>query len=305
MTSTPTAPDQLGGIRGFVRRHPYVTFLLVFNTLGQAVAFVPVVAEKRYGTELDTELVLIVATLLFLLAPALVITRIARGGGALHDLIRAMLRFRTGAAWYLLPLVAVPVLTAVAALPAPPDLTARAALLAYLTVYLPALLLQFGTTNWWEETVWMGFFQGPLQHRFGPLRAALITAPFFGLQHISLAFGGTFAQGVIQFGLILLITVPVRALLGWAYNRTGSLALVGLIHAASNAAGLSLVPHLWHQPGGGGLALLVLGLLVMAATQGRLGWTAFRSHDPGAPGAEADTPRAAAVAGPARPIRED
>jgi hypothetical protein len=32
---------------------------------------------------------------------------------------------------------------------------------AYVTAYLPALLFQFATTNWWEETVWMGFSKHP------------------------------------------------------------------------------------------------------------------------------------------------
>jgi hypothetical protein len=58
----------------FVRRHPLITFLVVFNTFGQAVAFVPVIARSVYGIELDTDLILIVPTLFFLLLPALIIT---------------------------------------------------------------------------------------------------------------------------------------------------------------------------------------------------------------------------------------
>ena len=99
----------------------------------------------------------------------------------------------------------------------------------------------------------------------------LLTTPFFALEHISLVFGGTVGEGLVQFGLILLVTVPTRALLAWVYNRTGSLALAGLVHAASNAAGISLVPQLFHSPGGGGSALLLLGIIVIAATRGRLG----------------------------------
>ena len=30
----------------FIRRHPYLSFLLIFNTVGQAVAFVPVIADE-------------------------------------------------------------------------------------------------------------------------------------------------------------------------------------------------------------------------------------------------------------------
>jgi hypothetical protein len=47
--------------------------------LGQALAFVPVIARSIYGIALDREIILIVAAVLFLLLPTLVITRIARG----------------------------------------------------------------------------------------------------------------------------------------------------------------------------------------------------------------------------------
>jgi len=270
MTTTLPEADRERRLRGFVRRHPYLAFLLTFNTLGQAVAFVPVVMSRVYGRELDLDLFLIIPTLVFLLLPALVITRIARGREGLRELVRSMFRFRVRAWWYLLPLVAVPALTLLAALPAP-NLTVMKVLLAYLTAYLPALLFQFLTTNWWEETVWMGFFQAPLQRRFGPWRAVLLTAPFFALEHISLVFGGTLSQGLIQFGLLVVVIIPTRALLAWIYNRTSSIALAGLVHAASNAAGLALVPELTSQPGGGGTALLLLGVIVIAATRGRLG----------------------------------
>jgi len=268
-TMVDAGPDH--GVHRFIRRHPYLSFLLIFNTVGQAVAFVPVIAERVYGVEVGVDLWLIVPTLLFLLLPALVITRIARGRDGLHHLVRSMVRFRVHPRWYLLPLLVVPALTLVTALPAPPDVTVEKILVVYLTTFLPALLFQFLTTNWWEETVWLGFFQAPLQDRFGPWRAVLLTTPFFALEHISLVFGGTVGEGLVQFGLILLVTLPSRALLAWVYNRTGSLALAGLVHASSNAAGLSLVPQLFHAPGGGGSALLLLGIIVIAATRGRLG----------------------------------
>lgn len=124
----------------------------------------------------------------------------------------------------------------------------------------------------------MGFFQAPLQRRFGPWRAVLLTTPFFALQHISLVAGGTFTQGLVQFGLVVLVIIPTRALLAWIFNRTGSLALAGLVHAASNAAGLAFVPALTHQPGGGGAALLLLGVIVILATRGHLGYSAAGSR---------------------------
>ena len=255
----------------FVRRHPMITFLVIFNTFGQAVAFVPVIARSVYGIELNTDLILIIPTLLFLLLPTLVITRISRGPEGLRALLRSMVRFRIPWRWYLLPLLVLPALTLASTLSVPPDgLSARALVVAYLTAYLPALLFQFGTTNWWEETAWMGFVQAPLQLRFGPWKAVLLTTPFFALAHISAVFDGTFTQGLVKFLLLIVLVIPIRALLGWVYNRTGSIAFVGLVHAASNASAFGLVPELYHHTGDAALPFLLLAIVAITLSRGRL-----------------------------------
>jgi hypothetical protein len=73
---------------------------------------------------------------------------------------------------------------------------------------------------------------------------------------------------------------PFRALMGWVYNRTGSLFLVGLLHATGNAAasgsgfGESFLRQLYPTESVGTLHVLasvVVGLAVIAATRGRLG----------------------------------
>jgi membrane protease YdiL (CAAX protease family) len=181
----------------FVRRHPLITFLAIFNTFGQALVFSPVIARSVYGVELDREVVLVVAAVLFLVLPVLAITRVARGPEGLRGLLRSMVHFRIPWRWYLLPLVVMPVLTLVSTLSVPAGgLSASGLAMAYLTAYLPGLLFQFVTTNWWEETAWMGFVQAPLQERFGAWKSVLITTPFFALAHISAVFDGTLIQGL-------------------------------------------------------------------------------------------------------------
>jgi membrane protease YdiL (CAAX protease family) len=142
--------------------------------------------------------------------------------------------------------------------------------MAYVTAYLPALLFQFVTTNWWEETAWMGFVQAPLQERFGPWKAVLLTSPFFALAHISAVFDGTFIQGLVKFLLLTVLVIPIRALLAWVYNRTGSIAFVGLVHAASNASAFGLVPALYQQTGDAGVPFLLLAFAAIAFSRGRL-----------------------------------
>ena len=82
--------------------------------------------------------------------------------------------------------------------------------------------------------------------------------------------GGTLVDGLVYLAVVAVAVIPVRALLAWVYNRTGSLVVVGLTHAAGNAAALALAP-LFAGPVDGFLPLVVLGLVVIAVTRGRLG----------------------------------
>ena len=87
-----------------------------------------------------------------------------------------------------------------------------------------------------------------------------------------------------MMGLLILVTIPFRFLTGWAYNRTGSLFLVGLVHGMGNAVaggsgfGAGMLPRLYPDQGMVvGLLHLVafalIGLVVLVATRGRLGAT--------------------------------
>jgi membrane protease YdiL (CAAX protease family) len=81
--------------------------------------------------------------------------------------------------------------------------------------------------------------------------------------------------------IFVAVNVPIRALMGWTYNRTGSLFAVAFLHAAANATGggsgfdAGLLPRLYpdvpmvsvlHL-----VALAAIGLVVVVATRARLG----------------------------------
>ena len=153
----------------------------------------------------------------------------------------------------------------------------------YLDLLIGALVV-----NLWEEMAWTGFVQARLQDRFRDRRfpailAAAAVAPLFAVQHAFMMFGGTVVDGLIQFGILMIFSVIFRSLQGWLYNRTGSLFLVGLVHAAGNAAavdglvGAGLASRLYGEPAGVAVAFGVLGLIVIIATRLRLGL----SGDPG------------------------
>lgn len=286
-TTAPTAarPARTAGVTASIRRRPLTAFFLWFSTVGQAFAFVPVIALWN-GVEMPlAQLFILGSTLVGLLLPAVVITRIVDGPEAVRVLWRRAFAVGVPLRWYALPFLVVPlVAVALAVLAAGvPDAGPAHLVSALVSGVLLQLALTFLPNNWWEEVAWSGFVQARLQDRFGgATRAALVVGPLFALQHIALAVAAGWALGSLLMGLLILVSVPFRFLTGWTYNRTGSLFLVGLVHGMGNAvAGGSgfgsgglrilypeqgLLVGLMHL-----LAFAVIGLVVLAATRGRLG----------------------------------
>jgi membrane protease YdiL (CAAX protease family) len=284
-----TSPVSLRGrLIAVIRRHPVATFLAWSFSVGQVIAFQPVLARQWYGVDLPTAPFVIGANLLGLLLPALVITRIADGPAGSRALWHRTIRVRVPLRWYVLALVVVPVASTVVAvaLLGPPAWTGRVLASALVSGLLVQWLLVFLTTNWAEEVAWTGFLQTRLQDRHGPVRAALATGPLFALQHASLAYGNGWLGGTAVLLFITATAIPFRFLQGWVANRTGSLFVVGLVHAAGNASadgsglvGSGFLPRLYPEDTVGPVHLLAsaaLGLVVLVVTRAGLGRPAGR-----------------------------
>lgn len=225
-------------VAAFVRRHPVAVFLAWFFTVGQAIAFVPLIARQLFGRELADAPFLMTATVIGLLLPTIAITRITDGAEGLRALRRRTLAVGVPARWYGFAVVSVPlVVVAVwAAASGPPEQTSSPALASALgTGLLLQLVVVFVTFNLWEEVAWMGFVQARLQERHGPIRAAVIAGPVFALGHISQVIEDSVSATLVLLSLLIAVSIPFRALQAWVYNRTDSLFLVGLVHAAANA----------------------------------------------------------------------
>ena len=259
-----------------------VSFLLWAYTVGQVLPWSLAVAGLTDRAWLLSGAV-ILSTLIGLLLPAVVITRIADGPEAVRGLWRRAVKVRVGLVWYAAAFLLVPAVTvAIGVLLGgrAPDRSAGFLLGALGPHLVLPLLVTFVLVNWWEEVAWMGFVQARLQDRRGPLLAAVIVAPLFALQHSALVAGQGVLAGAVLLVALTVLAVPFRIAIGWAYNRTGSLFLVGLVHAMGNAAtggdGITegYLRHLY--PGNNNvtmahlLAMFLLGLLVLIVTRGRL-----------------------------------
>jgi membrane protease YdiL (CAAX protease family) len=278
-------PVRLHRAVALVARRPLTAFLAWFFTVGQLLAFMPAITGAVWERTLPTEPFIIASTFVGLLLPSVVITAAMEGREGLRRLQAAAFRYRIPARWYALAVIGVPAMTLavqVVAVGPPGDGSAGVLVSAVgvgLIVQLAVVLL---TVNLWEEVAWTGFVQAVLQRRgHSPMRAALIVAPLFSLGHISLVVDGL-GRTVTTMLVLSLLCVPFRALQGWLYNRTGSLLIVGALHAAGNAAalgslaGAGLVPRLYGTEGQSLLAFAVIGLVVVVLTRGQLGGTQRR-----------------------------
>jgi membrane protease YdiL (CAAX protease family) len=277
-------PEFSRSINAWVRAHPIGAFCVWFFPVAWAIALLPLVVPRPIGIEVPLEVFLSGATLLGGLLPVVVITRLVDGPAGLDAFRRRLRPPRASLGWYTLALFPVPLLSVLLAviIYGPPNVTAATPLSALVNGLFLQTLLGFLAVNLWEEATWMGFVQARLQAQRGIWPAAVVTAVLFALQHLPLFVEGglTNAAGLIVFAAFIVIAIPFRALVAWMYHRTGSLFLVGLLHAVGDATtngsfAAGFLPRLYDNADGIGflhmLALALMGVVVIAATRARLG----------------------------------
>lgn len=289
---TPTldrpSPAASGAAAALVRRYPVGAILAWFFTVGQAIAFIPQIAQRTSEADLPTEPFLLAATFVGLVLPTIAITWITDGQDGIRTLRRRALAVWVPLRWYAFAVIGVPgiIVALWAAASGPPEQSAGSTPWLVLGAsFLLQLVVVFVTFNLWEELAWMGFVQPRLQQRHGAIRAAILTGPVFALGHVSQVLEGSLSTVIVTIALLIVVCIPFRALQAWVYNRTDSLVPVALVHvalvhAAANAAaagslaGAGLLDRLYPGDGAGGLVFPILGALGLVAivmTRGRLG----------------------------------
>ena len=160
---------------------------------------------------------------------------------------RQILHWRVGWRWWAVAL-GLPILAAVlislalAGIRGPVDLDQAFAVspVLFVGMFLFAMLLSGGLN---EEPGWRGFAQAHLNEKYGALGASLIVGvvwagwhlPYFVIP-ITPHSGFTTVNQVGWFVSIVLLSV----ILAWAYNGTGSVLIVMVLHAMVNTADILL-----------------------------------------------------------------
>jgi CAAX protease family protein len=273
MTATSSVLDPPGrDIRSVVARHPVVAMLIAMFTISYALLIPPALAG------LPLEPFLLGVIFLGQLLPAVLVTAAIGGRRAVRELFRRVFRWRVHVVWYLVAVLAIPVvaLLASAVVFGPGALRALFTNPAVILAYLNQLTI-LPLVNLWEETAWMGVVQARLAKNRGPLLAAAITGPLFGLVHLPLQLGKPLGELVISLALLMTFAIGLRILIGWLYNATaGSILLGAIVHVTFNATNNNNLLT-GAAPGNTALeyvpwvVIAVLGLLVAVLTRGRLG----------------------------------
>ena len=181
----------------------------------------------------------------FVLA-SLIMTGLTLGRDGVLALLKRFLIWRVGWKWYLAPFLLAPALIIggvylnAALTGAPPDFSAVMAYKIFgKSAYLPFFILPFFMVDFisnGEEIGWRGYVLPRLQAKYSALTSALILGVIWGFWHLPkyLTHWDT-----VAFAWFMVHTTVVSVLYTWLYNGTkGSLLLVTLFHAASNATGV-------------------------------------------------------------------
>jgi uncharacterized protein len=297
--STPSMAGRLGqkvsasSLRRLIVRYPVAAYLIMAFTFAWGSLSPLLLSKSGLGLlpiDLSPQLFLPIASYLGLALPAFLMTAATGGRAAVKELLGRCLRWRVGVHWYFVALFGMLVISVLAALPFFGLLPLRMLVSKWellFTVYLPGLLVPFLIVNLPEELGWTGYAQATLQERRGPVLASIIVSPFFALIHLPAYFvvgwlgdgSVTLPQALLTVGLIALLAIPLRLLLMWLHNGSGSVLLVGMLHSAFNMmTGQQIMPMLIPGADATTLNLLVLGAIAVAAvvvaavTRGRFGY---------------------------------
>jgi uncharacterized protein len=254
-----------------VRRHPLGAFVLLAYLFSWSY-WIPIALTGGHGTHFPGLLGPMVA--------AFVVTTIVDGRRGIRQLVARMFRWNVPIRWYIAGLV-----------PAAAGLAAVAGLAlaghgwptwASLTImpglpeagWLALLVLVFVVNGYGEEVGWRGLAWPRLRQRHTFVRSVGILAVWWAGWHLPVFWLDTGLRGfdplIIPGWLVGLAAGAV--VLGWMYERTGSLLIVALFHTCLNLASATLATE--GSPAAITAMVVILWAIVILRTQRVPGVTA-------------------------------
>ncbi|WP_205473337.1 CPBP family intramembrane glutamic endopeptidase [Nocardioides sp. SYSU D00038] len=275
--------------RDVVRRRPLLVFFVLAN-VASWVAWTPYVLSQNGLGVLDLRFPggpgvsqltgVLPGAYLGPIGAALLVTAVADGRAGLRAWAARLWRWRVGWRWYAGVLLGVPAAMVLATMALGADASTPSPFV--LVALVPGLVVQMITTGLAEEPGWRDFALPRLQHRFGPLGAAAVLGPAWGVWHLPLfltEWGGWPDVAWWRPVEFVAFCVVFNVVMTWVFNRTHeSLPMAMLLHVSVNnfasMAWSDVFPgradeHLQHAIL---LASTVAAAVLLLTTRGRLGY---------------------------------
>ncbi len=253
-------------IKTFIKTHPVLTYFALVFAISWGGLAVLVGGPAGITAEQITApfFVLYLGTVAGPIIAGVLLTGLFYGRPGLRELLSRLLKWRAGARWYAVALLAAPLslsitlfalsLTSPVFVPgifATSD-NASSLMLGFSTSQKASFLLfvlALGLFNGFvEELGWTGFAIPKLTPRYGVLMTGLVVGFLWGAWHFLSNYLGSASDAG---GLSLLLYMPAilfsflppyRILMVWVYDRTGSLLVAILMHASLDIFWLASTP---------------------------------------------------------------
>lgn len=243
----------------WIKKNPVLTYLLLTFAISWGAILVLIVLNGMPVTVAEAQAQLPVAIMTFLLGPfisGLTMIGLVHGRPGFRDMVARLIRWRVSPIWYAIALLFAPLVF----------MSVHFMLSLFSPVYLPGFLttpdgsalILLGIMSGilvgiLEELGWSGFLIPEMRKRYNPLAVGLIVGIVWGAWHIMAndiwaikTYSGeipTVLYSVLS-GLSFLIgqLPPFRVVMVWAYERTGSLLLMMVMHFSLTACSITFAP---------------------------------------------------------------
>lgn len=235
-------------LRGWIRRHPAVTYFVMTFTISWGGILLIVGPNVLAPPEVFLSLRWVPPLILGPTLSGVLLTAIIGGRPGLHDYRLRLLHWRVPAYWYAIALLLAPlynVLACVVLSIGSPEYAPGFLATDDTASYLISGTITSLSAGIFEELGWTGFATPTLRRRFGAFTTGLIIGVFWGLWHVLPKLVGARAFDAVEFIPIELTAAVIgltgyRVLMVWVYDRTRSL-LVGIVMHTGLTAALTLV----------------------------------------------------------------
>jgi uncharacterized protein len=240
-TEAPASPRN--GITPFIKRHA----VFAYYALAFAISWGGIVLTMGLDGMFSTGATMTIAGGAVLIAgpsgAGVLLTGLIDGRAGLRRLVARLRHWRVGVRWYLVALLTGPVVMGATAfglsLVSPdfrPDFAAADDTLGIVVAGI-ALGILVGV---FEELGWTGFVLPRLRWRYGVLTTGLVMGLLWGAWHFPMFAGTTDPSGALQPALVVAVFLfawlpPYRVLMVWVYDRTESVLIAIVMHAAISA----------------------------------------------------------------------